>query len=410
VGVEGRWQAGCCRETGRYHKACGRRLDGRSLCVVTRVVFITQQFDPSHPALASTVPQVTALARYVDEVVIVADRIVPSALPPNARAHSFRARTKLGRGLRLLRAVTSELRGLSGDGVVIAHMCPVYAITVGPIVRLRRVPLLMWWVHWKIDLVVRTAELVCTRVVSVDTRSFPHATKKLVTVGQSIDVADIPIRPRAETRREGPLRVLAAGRYSPAKHLDTLLRAVRSASDRGAELRLDVYGPSFGEEGRLEREALERLAVELDLSGSVELHDSITRGEVMELLGGADLLVNNARGGADRIVYEAGASGLPVLASNPAHTGFLDPDAFFGRDDPEGLAERLVAVAALSPAERDEIGRRLRERVERENSVDSWSRGLLRAAGLEQRFTASTDVQTLPALDADGHAGETRAS
>ena len=351
---------------------------------MTRVVFITQQFDPSHPALASTVPQVTALARYVDEVVIVTDRIVPSALPPNARAHSFRARTKIGRGLRLLRVVAQELRGRRGDVAVIVHMCPVYAIIVGPLVRLRRVPLVMWWVHWKVDLVVRTAERFCTRIVSVDTRSFPHPTTKLVTVGQSIDVADIPIRPRAGTRAEGSLRVLAVGRYSPAKHLDTVLRAVRIASDRGAELRLDVYGPSFGEEGRLEHEALERLAAELDLGGRVALHDAVTRAEVMELLAGADLLVNNARGGADRIVYEAGASGMPVLASNAAHTGFLDPDAFFGRDDAEGLAERLVAVAALSPAERDEIGRRLRERVERENSVDSWSTGLLAAAGINR--------------------------
>ena len=44
--------------------------------------------------------------------------------------------------------------------------------------------------------------------------------------------------------------------------------------------------------------------------------------------------------------------------------------------------ERLAAVAALSPAERDEIGRGLRERVQREHSVDSWAAGLLAAAGL----------------------------
>ena len=75
-------------------------------------------------------------------------------------------------------------------------------------------------------------------------------------------------------------------------------------------------------------------------------------------------------------------SGIPVLASNRAHEGFLDADAFFDRDDDAGLADRLSAIAAQSPAERDETGRRLRERVQRENSVDSWAAGLLKAAGI----------------------------
>ena len=77
----------------------------------TKVVFVTQQFDPDHPALGTTIPQLAALAQRVDELVIVADAIVPERLPPNARAHSFRAPTKLGRGLRFYAALARELNG-----------------------------------------------------------------------------------------------------------------------------------------------------------------------------------------------------------------------------------------------------------------------------------------------------------
>jgi len=91
---------------------------------LSRVVFVTQQFDPDDPNLGIVVAQVAALARRVDEVVVVADRVVPAALPPNARAHSFQARTQVGRGLRLLLAVARERRGL---GAVIAHQIPLYA-------------------------------------------------------------------------------------------------------------------------------------------------------------------------------------------------------------------------------------------------------------------------------------------
>ena len=71
-----------------------------------------------------------------------------------------------------------------------------------------------------------------------------------------------------------------------------------------------------------------------------------------------------------------------MLASNPAHTNLLEPDAFYSRDDAEELAGKIEAVAAQSPPERDALGRALRDRVTREHSVESWSAGLLRAGGL----------------------------
>ena len=65
-----------------------------------RIVFVTQQVDPGHPALAATVPMIRALAEQVDEVVVLADRALPGVLPENCRTRSFGASSKAGRGLR----------------------------------------------------------------------------------------------------------------------------------------------------------------------------------------------------------------------------------------------------------------------------------------------------------------------
>ena len=58
------------------------------------------------------------------------------------------------------------------------------------------------------------------------------------------------------------------------------------------------------------------------------------REQVPALLAARDALVNNMRAGApDKVVYEAAATCLPVLASNPVFAGFL-PDALrFPRED-----------------------------------------------------------------------------
>jgi glycosyltransferase involved in cell wall biosynthesis len=338
-----------------------------------RIVFVTQQFDPDDPTLGLVVAQVAAIAERVDEVVVVADRVVTEALPANARWRSFASLTQLGRGARLLAAVAQELPGLRRSGAVVAHQIPKYAIVLAPLVRPARVPLLLWWSHWKMDLVVRTAEAVSTRVVSVGPTTFPKPSRKLVMLGQAIDVDRFA---GERVPHEGPLRAVAIGRYSPAKGLETIVRAL----ERVPELRLDLYGPELNEDERRERSTLERLVAGLGLGERVAIRGALTRAQVVEVLAGADVLVNNAPGGADRIVYEAAASGIPVLASNRAHADLLDPDAFYRRDDPGELAARLAALVALPAFERDETGRRLRERVRRSHSVDSWADGLLRTA------------------------------
>jgi glycosyltransferase involved in cell wall biosynthesis len=344
---------------------------------VTRVVFVTQQVDPAHPALAATVPKLRALAELVDEVVVLADGVVQEALPPRARVRTFRAPWRAGRGLRFELALARELRGLRG-GAVVAHMCPIYAVLAAPLVRPLRIPLVLWFTHWRASRLLRAAERVSTAVTSVDERSFPLPSRKVRAIGHGIELAEFTCAPPSPV--SDGLRLLALGRYSPAKGLDVVLRAVAAAGDG---VRLDVHGPALSCEERAHRTELERLAAELALHGRVLLADAVPRAEVPALLAGHDALVNNMRAGApDKVVYEAAAACVPVLASNPVFDAFLEPEQRFPRDDPDALAERIRALAAQPADERAALGHRLRERVQKDHSVQSWARGILEAAGI----------------------------
>ncbi len=343
---------------------------------MTKLVFITQQVDPGHPALAATVPKIRALADLVDEVVVLADGAADGVLPPNCRVRVFRARHKVTRGVRFEAALSQELSGLRG-GAVVAHMCPIYAVLAAPLVRPLRIPLVLWFTHWRASRLLQAAERASTAVTSVDTRSFPLRSRKLRAIGHGIDISEFP----CFTARAGDgLRLLALGRYSPAKGLDVVLRAVAEA---GADVGLDVYGPSLSDEERVHRGELERLAVELGLEGRVALGDAVPRAEIPHLFATHDALVNNMRAGApDKVVYEAAAGCLPVLASNPVFDSLLDEEQWFSREDAGALSARIRALAETSPADRAEIGRRLRQRVEPGHSVQSWARGILDAAGI----------------------------
>jgi glycosyltransferase involved in cell wall biosynthesis len=112
----------------------------------------------------------------------------------------------------------------------------------------------------------------------------------------------------------------------------------------------------------------------------------VPRADIPSLLATHDALVNNMRAGApDKVVYEAAASCVPVIASNPVFDSLLDPQQRFAREDAADLAERIHALAALDDDARADLGRRLRGRVEESHSVESWARGVLDAAGIAAR-------------------------
>jgi glycosyltransferase involved in cell wall biosynthesis len=331
---------------------------------MTRIVFVTQEVDAESSVLGATVAKLQALAARYDEVVVLADRAVPGTLPENCTVHLFASRSKLGRGVRFARALAREVRRRPRPVAVLAHMCPIYAVLAAPIARPFGVRVLLWFTHWRESRLLHLAERLSNAVITVEPRSFPFASPKVVAIGHGIDLTGFTCTPRD---RADLLRLVALGRTSPAKGLEVIIRGVALVQDTS----LDVVGPSLTPEERAERERLVTLVRDLGVADRVTIGQPIPRGEVAAFLGGADALINNMRAGAtDKIVFEAAATCLPVLASNPALDGLLSPELRFDRDDPDSLAERIRTLAL---ADRSGIGRELRARVERDHDVEGWA-------------------------------------
>ncbi len=189
-----------------------------------RLVVVTQQVDPSSPVLGATVDKLRALAARVDELVVLADSAVEGALPGNCSVRLFRSGHRVGRGLRFESALSRELARRPKPGAVLAHMCPIYAVLAAPLARPMRVPVLLWFTHWRRSRLLSTAERLSTLVLSVDQRTFPLESNKVVAIGHGIDVSDLSCVARPKDRE--PLTALVLGRTSPSKGLETIVRAV----------------------------------------------------------------------------------------------------------------------------------------------------------------------------------------
>lgn len=326
-----------------------------------RLIVATQVVDPDHPFLGATVGKLRALAARLDELVVLADHGLPGVLPDNCRLVRFGPGSRAQRSRRFLTGLANELspRPLG----VLAHIVPRYALLAAPLVRPRRVPLLLWFTHWKPSRTLSLAERVSTAVLSVDERSFPLPSGKLHAIGHGVDTDMFACIDRPE---RSPLRAVALGRTSPAKGLETIARAAALA-----QVDLAVYGPSTTAEERAERARLVALGVRVE--------EPVAYSRVPALLASGDVLVNNMREGAlDKVVYEAAATCMPVLASNSGFDDLLPPELRFAADDVDALA---LALRRLVEVDRNALGHGLRQRVVAAHSADHWADRVLEVAG-----------------------------
>jgi glycosyltransferase involved in cell wall biosynthesis len=345
-----------------------------------RLVFVTQSVDAEDPILGATVAKLRALALRCDELVVITDHVGAHDLPENCTLLTFGSSTKLGRGLRYLRALGPQLLRRDRPDAVIAHMCPIYLVLAAPLAKVVRVPLALWYTHWTVDRTLKLATRLADVGLSVDRRSYPLDDPKVLGIGHGIDVTQFAAR-NGLPESNGTLRLLALGRTSPSKGFATLLRACSRSRADGLDLQVEIHGASTTEEEQRHRRELEAMIAAEGLTGTVELGEPVPRPAVPELVRSVDAVVNTTRGqtsgGAlDKVVYESAACAVPIFACNPYFDEFLGGlpvELHFGSEDDADLARVLRAFADAEPARREAAGRELRRRVETGHSVDSWA-------------------------------------
>jgi glycosyltransferase involved in cell wall biosynthesis len=135
-----------------------------------------------------------------------------------------------------------------------------------------------------------------------------HNGKLYLTYTSLIEDGDIRIK---ESQRMGnPVRVLYVGRLSYEKGVEYLIRSMRSLGQDGYCLLLCGDGP--------QRARLQNLADEMSLSNSVKFFGFVSsRKELLEIYRKCDIFViPSLSEGCPKVLFEAMASGLPVIASS----------------------------------------------------------------------------------------------
>jgi glycosyltransferase involved in cell wall biosynthesis len=259
-----------------------------------------------------------------------------------------------------------------------SHMNPLAAALAAPLLRMRGIRLVLWYVHPRVDWRLRLANRAADEVVTafVDTYPLPH--DRLRVIGHGIDTDHFT--PGAGTDMRAPV-ILYAGRLSAAKNQKTLILAADELRRRGAPaFQVMLLGNPLTGVDRIYAAELAAMVEALGLDETVAFAPAVAWKDMPDWYRTCRLHVNLARTGfGDKTPLEAlscGRLSLVAAAGFRATLGTYADELLVAHDNPIQLADRVQALLEMDAVRLRQIGQDLRRRVESEHGL----------AGLAQRL------------------------
>jgi glycosyltransferase involved in cell wall biosynthesis len=348
------------------------------------LLVFNQKLDPTDSGLEVAWEWVHELAARVSRVTVITHEQGSAVLPANVRVFSLGKERQFGRLRKVrefYRALFSALRDDRVDACFV-HMVPLFAVMASPVLKLRGIPIVQWYTHAGVTMLLRAALLTVDRVATASRESFSLRSPKVVITGHGIDTN----RFRPSDRHDGSgFHIVSIGRLSPAKRHDLLLDALVELHDRGRAAHLSIIGEPRGPDGLRCLDELHEQVRRCGLSDAVTFIGPVPRHELASWYNSGDVCVNlSETNSVDKAVLEAMSCGIPVVTSNPAFRAMLadiTPELTLTDSRPASVASAIERVIAFDSATRARISHALRARVVRDHDLHALMDRLVQLLG-----------------------------
>ena len=329
--------------------------------------------DADDPILGFTTRWIQALAKRVEFIHVITMRAGRVEVPANVRIYSVGKEKGYSEPRRAVEFYRHLFRILREDRIdaCFSHMIPIFTVLAAPVLKVKRIPIVTWYLHPSLTFTLKLAHHLSDRIVTALETSYPYRKDKVIVVGHGIDT-DL-FCPDGSPPEEPPM-ILCVGRLSPVKDHPTLIRAAALLRERWRKpFRVVILGGPAGPKDEPYVRSLHQLVEELNLQDIVSFHPPVPQSALPNWYRRCTIHVNlTSTGSGDKGAWEAMACGRPCLAANEGFRETMGEYAdrlIFRHGDANSLAERLLWVLTLDERERHLIQERLRQRVSRMHSL-----------------------------------------
>lgn len=351
---------------------------------MTRLLIFNLATDADDSALGFAVTWIAEFAKHVEAIDVITMRAGRFELPPHVHVYSVgkeKGYSEPRRVVEFYRTLFRLLRHNHYDGCF-AHMMPLFALMAGPVLRLKRIPCVLWYAHKSVTPILRLAAVFSRRVVTSSMDGCRIASAKVRVIGQGIDADRFLLKDEA-VRHSHAFTIVTIGRISEIKRIELLVKAAAFLRQYSPEMpfQLIIVGKPLTEKDRLYIASLNQRIIDEHLDDVTIMPGSIPFEEILCYYQEADCCVNLSPTGApDKVVLEAMSCGvIPLVTNRSFQKIFGEELATFCMtdDEPAQIASRFLAIQALSNETRRAIGIRLRDIVVRDHSLAALCRTIL---------------------------------
>ncbi|HEY4517777.1 MAG TPA: glycosyltransferase family 4 protein [Candidatus Paceibacterota bacterium] len=330
-----------------------------------RLLICTQKVAEDDAVLGFMHGWILHFAAACDLVTVITLEEGKHTLPQNVSVYSLGKETGESR-LKYVRNFYRSVSHLRGSyDAVLVHMNPEYMILGGLLWRMQGVPTALWYNHRMGGLRARLGILLAKKVFFTSPFAFASRFKKAQRMPAGIDTDQF--KPGSVPR--AARSVLSLGRVDRVKRVEVIISALQKLAAEGTLFVAHFYGgPTTKDQGYFEE--MQKMAEKLVKKGLLRWFPPVPNARAAAIFNEHSVFINaTPTGSFDKSVLESMACETPVLSGNPSFRGLLPEELLFNASDSAELAEKLEALLSKSEEELRSLGRQLRERVVREQSL-----------------------------------------
>lgn len=319
------------------------------------LLIITQRVDENDDLLGFFVAWLKEFSKYFDKVFVITLAKGSCELPNNVFVHSLGKEKGSSKFLRIVRFYAYLFKLIPQSKGVFVHMSPIFAIASWPVAVLFGKKIFLWYLHRSLTFRLKVAEKLSYKILTAAKESLNIKSRKVIELGHGIDAERFKTKRSWENREV--LKILNVGRISKIKDYETLIRAAKNLKDRGLIFEVKIVGQPVMPHDFEYFESLKKLVGDLGLEDFIEFVGFVPYSQIAGYYKESDIFVNlSPKGGIDKAVLEAMASGSLVLISNTAFRKYFDNYAlFFECSNSVDLVDKIIFLNRLPSKNKKDI-------------------------------------------------------
>lgn len=338
-----------------------------------KLILFNFTMNSQHPLLSHQ-PEIARLLTSHFELVTVITNDGKSFVDGKLHVHSVNWKEKsiLGNLIRFYAVAIPIILKKGKGSVVFSHMTDLQCSLIAPLTFLFRTPHFLWYAHTHKSFYLKFANLFVNGIITSTKGSCPIKSKKVFPIGQAIDEEFFTLS--ASKTNVSLNRGIHIGRFDPSKNLDLIFSEVDSLRLKFPQLSITQVGAPSTPFAKSEYNSLlDKWSSSLS-DGWMSIQDSVTRGEIPQLVKGFDVFFHAYTGSLDKTLIEATMSGLPVVTINPE---YLSEFGAWGNAGKVSLFSEYCSILSMSSVSYSkEIQRRYNISLER-HSRAKWINSLV---------------------------------